>query len=71
MRKYNLEVNWFGAFNSTGWQRINDEPIYADSAEDAEAQFDSEFLVSLLCADDGHGGVIPVEGAEYRFVEED
>ena len=70
MKKYNVEVNWFGAYGSDGWQVANeDSPIDAATAEEAEDMLSPEFLAEHMSTINEDGEMVPVEGAEYRVVE--
>ena len=69
MKKFNVEVNWFGAYDANGWQVANDEPIIAATAEEAEENTDDGWLKGVLMTTNEDGELIEVKGAEYRFVE--
>lgn len=69
MKKFNVEVNWHGAYNSDGWQIVNDEPIEAQNAQEADDMLDPGWLESCLSVINEDGEVVPVESAEYRIVE--
>ena len=69
MKKWNIEVNWNGAYGSDGWQVANEDgPIEAATAADAEDMLSPEFLAERMSAIED-GEMVPVAGAEYRVVE--
>ena len=56
MKKWNVEINWNGAYGSDEWQVANEDgPIEAATAEEAEDMLSPEFLaergVTLLLSD--------------------
>lgn len=70
MKKWNIEINWNGAYGSNEWQVANEDgPIEAATAEEAEDMLSPEFLEEHMSAINEDGEMVPVEGAEYRVVE--
>ena len=70
MKKWNVEINWNGAYGSDGWQVANEDgPIEANTAEEAEDMLSPEFLGERMSTINEDGEMAPVEGAEYRVVE--
>ena len=70
MKKWNVEINWNGAYGSDEWQVANeDAPIEAATAEEAEDMLSPEFLEERMSTINEDGEMVPVEGAEYRVVE--
>ena len=67
MKRWNVEVNWFGAYGADGWQVVNDEPFKGENEDDVFMQIDDEWLNGCLSVNT-ENGVEPVEGAEYRIV---
>ena len=70
MKKWNVEINWNGAYGSDEWQVANEDgPIEAATAEEAEDMLSPEFLAERMSTINEDGEMVPVEGAEYRIVE--
>ena len=70
MKKWNIEINWNGAYGSAEWQVANEDgPIVAATAEEAEDMISPEFLAERMSTINEDGEMAPVEGAEYRVVE--
>lgn len=70
MKKWNIEINWNGAYGSDEWQVANEGgPIEAATAEEAEDMLSPEFLEEHMSTINEDGEMVPVEGAEYRVVE--
>lgn len=70
MKKWNIEVNWHGAYDSDEWQIANDDgPIEAATAEEAEDMLSPEFLEEHMSTINEYGEMVHVDGAEYRIVE--
>ena len=70
MKKWNIEINWNGAYGSADeWQVANEDgPIVAATAEEAEDMISPEFLAERMSAIED-GEMVSVAGAEYRVVE--
>ena len=70
MKKWNVEINWNGAYGSDEWQVANEDvPIEAATAKEAEDMLSPEFLAEHMSTINEDGEMVPVEGAEYRVVE--
>ena len=71
MKKWNVEINWNGAYGSSDeWHIANEDgPIEANTAEEAEDMLSPEFLPEHMSTINEDGEMVPVEGAEYRIVE--
>ena len=70
MKKWNIEINWNGAYGSADeWQVANEDgPIVAATAEEAEDMLGPEFLAERMSTIED-GEMVSVAGAEYRVVE--